>query len=416
MKILVLGAGIAGVTAAYQLARRGHSVEVIEQSAAPAMACSFANGGQLSYTHAEPWANPGVLPKLPAWMLRPDSPLVFRPQADMDMIRWGIRFLGNCTAKKAREHTRILLRLGLYSREQLHRIAEDTGIQFHHRKQGILHIFSTEDKLQGAIKQMEFQNQLGGHEIVLTPQECLAREPALAQSTKKLAGGIFAEHDESGDIHAFTEALAKYCQEKLGVVFQYNTRIAWLNARDGKIVSLDTSSGTITGDIFVMCLGAYTTPYMKKFGIRLPVYPMKGYSITIPAWEGAPQISLTDSCKKIVYSRLGDKVRAAGTAEFAGYNARIRKTRVMPLLESIKELFPAANVTQAGKWACLRPQTPDGPPIVGKTPLPNLFMHTGHGTLGWTQSPGTSALIADIIDGAPTGIPLDGLELSRFLK
>lgn len=414
MNILILGAGIAGVTAAYQLARRGHTVEVIEQSAAPAMACSFANGGQLSYTHAEPWASPSVLPKIPGWMLRADSPLVFRPRADMDMIRWGIRFLANCTPGKAHEHTRTLLRLGLYSRTQLHRIVEDTGIEFHYRKQGILHIFSTEEKLQSAVGQMEFQNSLGGDEVILTPEECLKREPALAQSTKKLVGGIFAQQDESGNIHTFTEALATYCEQQLGVRFHYNTRIAWLNARDGRIVSLDTSSGTIPGDVFVMCLGAYTPPYLKKFNIRVPIYPMKGYSITIPAWEGAPEISLTDSCKKIVYSRLGDKVRAAGTAEFAGYNERIRKTRVMPLLESIKELFPAANVTQAGKWACLRPQTPDGPPIVGATPIPNLYMHSGHGTLGWTQSPGTSALLADLIDGAPTGIPMDGLELARF--
>lgn len=414
MKILILGAGIAGVTAAYQLARRGHQVEVIEQSAAPAMACSFANGGQLSYSHAEPWANPAVLPKIPGWMLHPDSPLVFRLRPDPDMFRWGLKFLSNCTPSKAREHTRTLLRLGLYSRDQLHAITEATGIEFNYRKQGILHIFSTEKKLSGAIKQMEYQNTLGGHEVVLSAQECLEREPALAQSTKKLVGGIFAEVDESGDIHMFTEALAKYCEEKLGVTFQYNTRIAWLNTKDDRIVSLDTSSGTIEGDVFVMCLGAYTAPYLKKFGIRLPVYPMKGYSITIPAWEGAPEISLTDSCKKIVYSRLGDKVRAAGTAEFAGYNERIRKVRVTPLLDSIKELFPSANVTQAGKWACLRPQTPDGPPIVGKTHVPNLFLHCGHGTLGWTQSPGTSMLLADIIDGKPTGIDMDGLELSRF--
>ncbi len=354
------------------------------------------------------------MPKIPGWMLHPDSPLVFRLRADLDMIRWGIRFLSNCTASKAHANTKVMLRLGLYSREQLHHIIENTGIEFGHRKQGILHIFSTDKKLKGALKQMAYQNSLGGKEEVLSPQECLKHEPALEQSTKKLVGGIFAEQDESGDIHVFTTALANYCAEKLGVKFHYNTRIAWLNVKDGKGISLDTSSGKIEGDTFVMCLGAYTPPYLKKFGIRVPIYPMKGYSITIPAWEGAPTLSITDSCKKIVYSRLGDKVRAAGTAEFAGYNERIRKVRVLPLLDSIKELFPTANVSEAGKWACLRPQTPDGPPIVGTTPLANVFMHTGHGTLGWTQSPGTSALLADIIDGKETGIPMEGLELGRF--
>lgn len=415
MKIIVLGAGVAGITAAYRLAARGHQVEVVEQGAEPAMACSFANGGQLSYTHAEPWANPGVLPKLPGWMLHPDSPLVFRPRADLDMFRWGIRFLMNCTHAKADAHTRTLLRLGLYSRLQLHDIVEHTGIAFNHRKQGILHIFSTEKKLQGALKQMEFQNTIGGNEVVLTAKECLEKEPSLAHAAQHVAGGIFAADDESGDVHAFTVALAHYCADKLGVKFHYNTRIAWINHQGDTVTGVETSTGHLSADAYVMSLGAYTPPYLHKLGIALPIYPMKGYSITVPAWEGAPELSITDSCRKIVYSRLGDKVRAAGTAELAGYNERIRQTRVVPLLKAFAELFPKANISQAGKWACLRPQTPDGPPVVGKTPYKNLYLHCGHGTLGWTQSPGTSALLADVIDGKPTGIPMDGLEMGRFL-
>lgn len=415
MKLIVLGAGVAGVTAAYQLALRGHRVEVVEQGAEPAMACSFANGGQLSYTHAEPWANPGVLPKLPGWMLHPDSPLVFRPRADLDMFRWGIRFLRNCTHAKAEEHTHVLLRLGLYSRLQLHAIVERTGIEFSHRRQGILHIFSTEKKLRGALKQMEFQNAIGGSEVVLTAAECVEREPSLAHAAKPVAGGILAREDESGDVHAFTVALARICAETLGVTFRYNTRVAWLNHQGGDITGIETSTGQIRGDGYVMSLGAYTPPYLRKLGMSLPVYPMKGYSITVPAWEGAPEMSITDSCRKIVYSRLGDRVRAAGTAELAGYNERIRKTRVIPLLHAFAELFPKADVSQAGKWACLRPQTPDGPPIIGKTPYRNLYLHCGHGTLGWTQSPGTSALLADVMEGKPTSIPMDGLEVERFL-
>lgn len=414
MKILVLGAGIAGITAAFQLASRGHEVEVLEQGAAAAGACSFANGGQLSYTHAEPWANPGVLPKLPGWMLHPDSPLVFRLRADMDMIRWGLHFLRNCTHAKADEHTRILLRLGLYSRLQLHEIVEKTGIEFAYRKQGILHIFSTEKKLQGALKQMEFQNKIGGHEIVLTAEECISKEPALTHAAKQVAGGIFAEQDESGDVHAFCLALAEYCEQRLGVRFRYNTRIAWLKPEGNRIAAVETSGGHSSADAYVVSLGAYAPPYLRKLGIKTPIYPMKGYSITVPAWEDAPQLSITDSCRKIVYSRLGNKVRAAGTAELAGYNERIRKIRVEPLLKAIHELFPRADISEIGKWACLRPQTPDGPPVVGQTSFSNLYLHCGHGTLGWTQSPGTSALLADIIDGKPTGIPMEGLEVSRF--
>ncbi len=414
MKILVLGAGIAGVTAAYQLAARGHDVEVLEQGAAPAPACSFANGGQLSYTHAEPWANPWVLTKIPGWMLHPDSPLVFRPRADLDMIRWGIRFLLNCTHSKATEHTKTLLRLGLYSREQLHMIVEKTGIAFHHRKQGIVHIFSSEQKLQSALRQMEFQKTLGAKEKILTAAQCIEKEPSLAFAAKPVAGGIFAEQDESGDIHAFTLALAQYCEKHLGVKFHYNTKLAWLNPFGNTVRNVETSAGSLSADAYVMCMGAYAPPILNRLGVRVPIYPMKGYSITIPAWEGAPELSITDSCRKIVYSRLGDKVRAAGTAELAGYNERIRKTRVDPLLKAFHELFPKADMSQAGKWACLRPQTPDGPPVVGKTPFANLYLHCGHGTLGWTQSPGTSVLLADVLEGKATAIPMEGLELERF--
>ena len=415
MKITILGSGVVGVTTAYFLGARGHEVEVIDRGPDSACETSFANGGQLSFSHAEPWANPATLPKVFKWMFKKDAPLVLRPRADLDMIKWGMSFLVNCSASRAHVNSVNLLKLGLYSKKKLEQLSHVAPIQYHHIGEGILHIFSNDVDYTQAKKQAEYQAKFGCKEDILTTDEAITMEPALAHAGKKIVGGIHAPLDESGDAVVFTRELAKVCAQEFGAVFRYNTRIEKIEADNGRITSVVTDGGQITADAFVMAMGSYSPIYLRQIGIHVPIYPMKGYSVTLPANRYAPKVSVTDGELKIVYSRLGDRMRVAGTAEFAGYNTAVSDHRIDPMMRGIKELFPQAYTEEnTTKWACLRPQTPDGPPIIGKTKYSNLYMNTGHGTLGWTQAAGSGALLADIIDNRPTEISLGGLTIERF--
>lgn len=419
MKICILGAGVLGVTSAYELAKRGHEVTVIERQSEPARECSFANGGQLSYTHAEPWANPSVFPKLFKWMWQEDAPLVLRPSADPHLLRWGALFLLNCLPSRARRHCEVMLRLGLYSKQKMTELMAETQLEFAHLGKGILHVFADHGSFDHARKHAEFQHQLGCEEIALTPEECFAREPALAGTQKKLVGGMYAPIDESGDIHLFTQRLADLCAARYGVTFLYNQHVARLHKADGRITHVEIEGqhrDYMSGfDGYVMAMGSHSPVQLRKLGLHVPIYPMKGYSISFNASDACPEISITDDAAKQVYSRLGGRMRVAGTAEFAGYNEAVRQVRIEPLKRGMRELFPAAPMEELTEWACLRPSTPDGPPIIGKTPFANLFMNTGHGTLGWTQAAGSARLLADVMDGQPTEIPLSGLDMERCL-
>lgn len=415
MKILVLGSGLLGVTLAYELGCRGHEVTVLDRQPGCGMETSYANGGQLSYSHAEPWANPAVLSKLPKWLFHADAPLVFRPRADWPMIKWGLRFLRNCTDARARANGEAMLRLGLYSRRQMARIREESGIAFDYAARGILHIFSTEKDFEHAKRQLEFQAKLGCQERLLSRQEVLTLEPTLSHTSRIIVGGIHSFLDESGDAWTFCNALAKVAAEKHGVKFHYGVFINRLHAEGGIIKAVATDQGDLTADAYVMALGSYSPLYLQPLKIHLPIYPMKGYSITIEANDACPQVSLTDGTYKIVYSRLGSRLRVAGTAEFAGYNQNVNDKRIAPIVRAGKELFPQAKWDgEIKKWGCLRPSTPDGPPIIGFTPYRNLFLNTGHGTLGWTQAAGSATLVADLIDRKPPGISLAGLTMERY--
>jgi len=416
MRIVVLGAGVVGVTAAHVLASRGHQVAVLDRGAIGATETSFANGGQLSYSHAEPWANPHVLKVLPGWLIRSDAPLVFRPRADMDMVKWGLKFLRNCTTTRAELHCMALLRLGLYSRQKMQDFIVKFGTRSDHSKKGILHVFDSEAKLKQAMHQVEFQAKFGGEEKLLSAQECLTLEPALAHSERKIAGGIHAYLDESADPYLFTNALIDDARENLGVDFHFNVEIESLVAREGLITHVITNQGDMQADVFIMAMGSYSPVYLKPLGINVPIYPMKGYSITLPANEHTPNVSLTDVSVKLVYSRLGDRMRVAGTAEFAGYDCSLNEKRITPIIREARKLFPHAPWEQPiERWACLRPSTPDGPPILGITPYANLMLNTGHGTLGWTQAAGSAHIIADMVDGKQPDIMMHGLTLERYL-
>lgn len=417
MKICVLGAGVLGVTTAYELARRGHEVTVLERNNEPASECSYANGGQLSYSATEPWANPHVFPKLFKWMFQEDAPLVLRFSADPHMIRWGLLFLLNCAPARAKRHSETLLRLGLYSKEKMGELIADTNLEFHKLSKGILLVFDSEKEFRFARESSPGHSAAGCVENVLTREECVKLEPTLAHAERKIVGGIHATIDESGDIHLFSTRLARLIAAKYGVKFRYNTEIARLHKKDNAITHVTTTGGEeISGfDAYVTCLGAPGAIQLRQVGLYAPIYPMKGYTITLKANEFSPTVSVTDSTRKQVYTRLGDKLRVAGTAEFARYNTDIRKVRIEPLLRGTRSLFPKADFSEVEEWACLRPTTPDGPPMIGKTPIPNLYINSGHGTLGWTQAAGSARLLADVVDGKPTGIPLDGLQFERNL-
>ncbi|OYW14341.1 MAG: hypothetical protein B7X02_00245 [Rhodospirillales bacterium 12-54-5] len=419
MKICVLGAGMLGVTSAYELARSGHEVTVVERQPEAARECSFANGGQLSYSHAEPWANPYVFPKLLKWAFQDDAPLVLRFSTDIHMMRWGALFLLNCLPSKARKNSETMLRLGLYSKQKMTELMDATNVEFHHLSNGTLHIFSEQAGYDHARKQAEFQSQLGCTETAMSRDQCIALEPTLANIAKPLVGGMHAPIDASGDIHVFTQNLANYCAQKLGVTFLFNHPIHRIHQSGGAISHvefagkpLDYLSGF---DAYVMAMGAPSAIYLRQLGLHVPIYPMKGYSISFDASEYSPAVTITDDAAKQVYTKLGSRMRVAGTAEFAGYNDAVRKVRIDPLKRGMAEIFPKAPMEQLTEWACLRPSTPDGPPIIGKTPIRNLFINSGHGTLGWTQGAGSARLLADIVNGKPTEIPTSGLEIERCL-
>jgi len=416
MKILILGSGLLGVTTAYELGKRGFEVIVLERNAECARETSHANGGQLSYCHAEPWASPTVLPKIFKWMFKSDAPLILRPRADMEMVKWGLKFLGNCTSARAEINCINMLRLGIYSRERFGMIMHDTAVEHDHGTTGVLHIYSTEKDFEAAKAQNDFQAKFGCEQKVLTKEEVYTLEPSLHHTNRVIVGGIHSFMDETGDPYLFCNALAKIATERYGVKFEYGVTIKEIRTQGENIIGIDTDRGGITADGYVMAMGSYSTAMLRNIGINVPIYPMKGYSFTINANAYCPTTSLTDGTHKIVYSRLGSRLRVAGTAEFAGYSQTINEKRIIPIVNAAKALFPKAEWGQEiSKWACIRPQTPDGPPILGQTPFRNLFLNTGHGTLGWTQAAGSAAIVADIVEGKKPGIMMQGLTLERYM-
>ncbi|NDF13023.1 MAG: D-amino acid dehydrogenase [Proteobacteria bacterium] len=417
MKILVLGAGIAGVTAAHELSARGHDVTVVERHETSAMETSFANGGQLSYSHAEPWASPAVLGKIAKWIWKKDSPLLFRFNADPNMWVWGLKFLRNCTTKRALYNAENTLRLALYSRQVMHDIVREHPMEFSYRQAGIVHIFRKESGLNAGIKQAQWQQDRGCPFETLSAEEVVRRVPTLANLKGGLTGGLFFPYDESGDIHTFCRRLSEIDASKRQVKYLYHTPIDRVLMNGDKIEGVKTSKGILKADAYVMAAGSYSALLLKQVGIKIPVYPMKGYSISVPLKEGdpVPECSVTDQDQKLVYSKLGNVLRVAGTAEFAGYSHTITRHRVDSLKRQVKQLFAGCgDVERATEWACIRPSTPDGAPIIGQTKYSNLFLHTGHGTLGWTLAPGSARILADIVEGKTPEIDTEGLTLDKY--
>jgi D-amino-acid dehydrogenase len=388
VKIVVLGAGVIGVTSAWYLAEAGHEVTVVERQAQPGLETSFANGGQISAGHAEPWAKPAVLPKILGWLGREDAPLLFRPRLDWAQWRWGLGFLRECMPGRFERNARTLGGLAGYSRERLRDLRAAAGIHYDELERGILQFATREGDFETLAKQAEAMRAFGAKREIKSAAECLALEPALKHSAEPVVGGIYDPHDESGDAYKFTVELARRCEAR-GVRFQY-----------GHVVErLDVVGDRVQGaDAYVVALGSYSPLLLAPLGIHIPVYPLKGYSITLRTQEG-PTVSLTDEAAKIVISRLGDRLRAAGTAELTGYDTSINARRCDAILRRIRTLFPRIAPGEVTTWAGLRPATPSNVPVIGRTRLANLFLNTGHGTLGWTLACGSGRALADIVSG-----------------
>ncbi|WP_193097885.1 MULTISPECIES: D-amino acid dehydrogenase [Burkholderia] len=417
MRVVILGSGVVGVASAYYLARAGHEVTVIDREAGPALETSFANAGQISPGYAAPWAAPGVPLKAVKWMFEKHAPLAIRLDGTRFQLQWMWQMLRNCTPERYAVNKGRMVRLAEYSRDCLQALRADTGIQYEGRTGGTLQLFRTQQQLDGAAKDIAVLQEANVPFELLSPAELKNAEPALAAVSHKLTGGLRLPGDETGDCQLFTTRLAALA-ESLGVKFRYNTPIDALAIAGGKIAGVQCGSETVRADAYVVALGSYSTRFISNL-MKIPVYPLKGYSITAPIVNeaAAPVSTVLDETYKIAITRFDQRIRVGGMAEIVGFDKKLRAARRETLEMCVNDLFPGGGDTsKATFWTGLRPMTPDGTPIVGRTPVSNLFLNTGHGTLGWTMSCGSGQLLADLISGKMPAIQADDLSVHRYLK
>lgn len=416
MKVLVLGSGVIGTTAAWYLARAGHQVTVVDRQPAPGLETSYANAGEVSPGYSAPWAGPGVPVKAIKWMLMRHSPLVIRPLLDPAMWRWGLAMLMNCTEARYRRNKSRMVRLAEYSRDCLRALRAETGIAYDERMQGTVQLFRTQQQLDGVAKDIEILREYGVPFEVLDRDGFCQHEPALRLTQEKFVGALRLPGDETGDCLMFTQRLGAMAAG-LGVDFRFNTAIRALRVEGGRIAGVSTDAGELRADRYLLALGSYSPQLLRPLGIDIPVYPVKGYSLTVPITDpaAAPESTIMDETHKVAVTRLGDRIRVGGTAELAGYDLTLRPARRATLEHVVSDLFPrGGDVARAEFWTGLRPMTPDGTPVIGGTPYDNLFLSTGHGTLGWTMAAGTGRVMADLISGRAPEISMDGLTLERY--
>ena len=416
MKVLVLGGGVIGVASAYYLARAGHEVEVVDRQSGPALETSFGNAGEVSPGYSAPWAGPGVPIKAIKWMLMQHSPLVIWPMFDPAMWRWGLQMLANCTEKAYALNKSRMVPLAEYSRDCLKALRAETGIAYDDRAQGTLQLFRTQKQLDGIAGDVAVLKQYGVPFEVLDRAGFCKVEPALRHTQDKFVGALRLPGDETGDCFKFSNRLAEMAAA-LGVRFRWNTRVQGLQVGGGAVTGVHTDAGLLQADRVVVALGSHSPLLLAPVGLRIPVYPVKGYSITVPITDAAhaPESTIMDETHKVAVTRLGDRIRVGGTAELAGYSLNLREARRGTLNHVVTDLFPkAGDVSKASFWCGLRPMTPDGTPLVGTTPINNLLLATGHGTLGWTMAAGTGRVIADIVSGKQPDLDISGLNMARY--
>ena len=412
MKVVVLGAGVVGVTSAWYLSEAGHEVTVVDRQPFAGLETSFANGGQISVSHAEPWANPGAPLDILRWLGHEDAPLLFRPRLSPRQWSWGLRFLYECLPGRTRHNTLEILKLALYSHRQLRTLRAKTGIRYDQSELGILHLHSDPRALEAAHERVELMRDHGFEMQLKTAQECFEIEPALKYSLVRLVGGTYSPNDESGDAHQFSRLIEELCR-RAGVTFMFQATAQRLLFEGDRITGVrvrhvEGPEEVLRADAYLVCLGSFTPFLVEPAGVHLPVYPVKGYSVTIPVppeSDGAPVVCLSDESAKLAISRLGNRLRVAGTAELNDYDNSINPHRCAAILARAEELFPAGcDFERAQPWAGLRPATPSNIPVIGRTRLRNLYLNTGHGTLGWTLACGSGSAIADIISARKPGV------------
>jgi D-amino-acid dehydrogenase len=416
MKVLVLGAGVIGVTTSYYLSKRGFEVTVIDRQPGPGLETSFANAGEVSPGYASPWAGPDVPVKAIRWLLDRHGPLVVRPQANPAMWRWILQMLRNCTAARYAVNKARMVGIAEYSRDCLRALRAETGIRYDERSQGTLQLFRKQAQLDGIGGDVEVLRQYNVPYEVLDREGCIRVEPGLAAVRERFVGGLRLPDDETGDCHMFTQRLEQLAAAQ-GVKFVYGTTIESVDVSGDRVVQVSTSRGALTADVYVMALGSFSPLLLRPVGIDIPVYPVKGYSLTVPIVNGniAPESTIMDETYKVAITRLGDRIRVGGTAEVGDYKVRMSENRRATLDRSLTDLFPGAgNLSRATFWSGLRPMTPDGPPIIGRARYANLHLNTGHGTLGWTMACGAARVVADQIAGVTPEIPTDELSIARY--
>jgi D-amino-acid dehydrogenase len=417
MHICVLGAGVIGVTSAYRLLRDGHQVTLIDARAQAGTGTSLGNGAQLSYSYVAPLADPSVWRNWPHYLFDADSPLTLRVQRDPALWRWLFKFLGACNSTRVQRTTIELLRLAFYSRDELTQLQQDVPLSFEHRIAGKLVMYTDPAGLDAARRQVAFQSGHGCQQEIIDAERCIAIEPALANAGRNWAGGVYTPSEAAGDCAQFCQDLVEFMRRQPGFRYLPSTRIERLQLKNGALRSVQTSAGQIDAGAFVLALGADSATLARQAGLRLPVYPLKGYSITVPledsaAQAAAPQVSITDISRKNVYARLGERLRVAGRVELVGMDLSIPQRAIDELRHGVDSLFPGSlghhaddpDNRRLAPWAGFRPATPSGVPLIGPTSVPNLYLNVGQGALGWTLACGSAALLAAQIGGRQSAI------------
>lgn len=406
MKVIVLGGGIIGISSAWWLSQAGHEVVVVDRCAGPAQETSFANGGQISVSYAEPWANPQAPLKLFKWMFKDDAPLLFRPQLDWQQWVWGALFLRECLPNRLALNIRAMVSMAQYSRDTLKLMREELGLQYHQQTKGILNFYRDHAEFDASQLAADVMRDYGVDRRVVSADEVIAIEPALAPVRQTIVGGDFTVDDESGDAFLFTQQLAELAGQA-GVQFRFSTTVTRIIQEGGRAVSAEVIDAhgryeNLKADAFVVAMGSFSPQILRPLGVHCPIYPTKGYSASFPILNAAaaPSVSLTDSSHKVVYTRLGDTLRMAGTAELSGYSRELNPTRCQAMLLQARELFPdALDYDHVQYWSGLRPSTPSNVPLIGATRVANVFVNSGHGTLGWTMGAGSGRALADLMSG-----------------
>jgi D-amino-acid dehydrogenase len=416
MRVVILGSGVVGVTSAWYLTQAGHEVTVLDRQPGAGLETSFANAGQVSPGYSAPWAGPGIPVKALKWLMMRHRPLVFWPQANGGLYPWLARMLANCTEEAYATNKARMVRLAEYSRDCLRELRDETGIAYDQRTQGTLQLFRTQKQLDAVGGDTAVLDTFKVPYELLDPAGCIAAEPALALVPGKYVGGLRLPGDETGDAHVFTQRLAALAAGA-GVVFRQGVTIQRLETEGDRITGVETDQGRVTADAYVVAMGSYSTALLRPLGVAVPVYPVKGYSLTLPITDeaAAPVSTVMDETFKVAITRLGDRIRVGGTAELAGFSLKLRKPRRETLAHSVGDLFPkGGDIAQASFWTGLRPMTPDGTPVVGPTRYRNLHLNTGHGTLGWTMACGSGRVLADLVSGHKPDIDSNDLSLTRY--